>query len=146
MLFTHATVPLFAKQAVVKHVLAVHTSAIEQLKHATDTGMRPFPSLCIACIDRLIHHNAHAGVMLSSFEAGGFFLLFFFLLLIDHFFSILKFFGRWIFVANIKNARIQFSVKRWQGATKSSTLSLCEISVCASKQLFLLVTKKKKKK
>ena len=39
MLFTPTTVTLFAKQEAVKHVLAVHTSAIEQLKHATDTDM-----------------------------------------------------------------------------------------------------------
>ena len=57
MLFTRTTVPLFAKQAVVRQVLAVHTSAIEQLKHATDTGMRPRPSMCIACTDRLIHRK-----------------------------------------------------------------------------------------
>ena len=57
MLFTPATAPLFAKQAVVKQVLAVHTSAIEQLKYAIDTGMRPLPSMCIACTDRLIYRK-----------------------------------------------------------------------------------------
>ena len=57
VLLTPATVPLFAKQAVIKQALAIHTSAIEQLKlaeqlkHATDTGMRPIPSVCIACTD-----------------------------------------------------------------------------------------------
>ena len=43
VLFTPVTVPLFARQAVVKQVFAVHTSAIEQLKHVTDTGMLPLP-------------------------------------------------------------------------------------------------------
>ena len=47
MLFTHATAPLFAKQAVVKQVLAVHTSAIEQIKYATDNGMQPLPSFVL---------------------------------------------------------------------------------------------------
>ena len=57
MLFTPTTVTLFAKQEAVKHVLAVHTSAIRQLKHATDTNMRSLPSLCIACTYRLFHRK-----------------------------------------------------------------------------------------
>ena len=94
MLFTPATVPLFAKQAVVKHVLAVHTSVIEQLKHATDTDMRPLPSLCIACTDRLIHRKCtrrcHAFILWGwHFWGGGFCL---FLLLTDHFFFHFKIF------------------------------------------------------
>ena len=140
--FASATAPLFAQQAVVKQVLAVHTSAIEQLKHATDTGMWPLPSMCIACTDRLIHRKCTCRC--HVFIPWGW-RVFFFLLLIDHFFSHFKIFGRWIFVTNIKKARLLFSVKWRQAATrKNSTLSLCEISVCASKRLFLLVNKKKK--
>ena len=116
MLFTPATVPLFAKQAADKHVLAVHTSAIEQLKHATDTDMRPLSSLCIAYTYRLIHQKCtrrcHAFMPC----------LFFFLVVVinwSFFFSISKIFGRRIFVTNINSARlIFFSVKRWQAATR----------------------------
>ena len=61
-----------------------------------------------------------------------FFFFFLLLLLIDHFFHF-KIFGRWIFVTNIKKMP-----DKWP--QEKSTLS----PVCTSKQLFLLVTKKKK--
>ena len=89
MLFTHAREYLFAKQAVVKPVLAVHTSLMEQLKHATDTGMPPLPSLCIAYTDRL-----HTQVSCFNRLRLVFFVVSvsFFLFLIDHFFFHFKIF------------------------------------------------------
>ena len=104
--------------------------------------MRPFPSLCIACTDNWFIENAHAGVML---EAGVFFFLFCFvffcfLLLID-FFSISKFSDAEFTSLTSKKPAYCFLLK-----ADKCTLSLGEITVCASKQLFLLVTKKKTKK
>ena len=101
--------------------------------------MRPFPSQCIACTDDWFIENAHADVML---EAGVFFffLFFCFLLLID-FFSISKFSDAEFSSLTSKKPAYCFLLK-----ADECTLSLGEITVCASKQLFLLVTKKKKKK
>ena len=103
MLFTPATVLLFAKQAVVKQVLAVHTSTIEQLKHATDTSMQPLPSQCIACTDRLFHRHPLRLVF--------FFFLFIFVVINGSFFPFQNF-------RNIKNARLLFFVERRKVATR----------------------------
>ena len=72
-------------------------------------------------------------------EAGIFF--FFFLLLIDFFFSISKFSDAEFLSLTSKKPAYIFLLK-----ADKCTLSLGEITVFASKRLFLLVTKEKKKK
>ena len=100
--------------------------------------MQPFPSLYIACIDDWFIENVHADVML---EAGIFFFFFFLLLLIDFFFSISKFSDAEFLSLTSKKPAYIFLLK-----ADKCTLLLGEITVFASKRLFLLVTKEKKKK
>ena len=133
VLFIPATVPLFAKQAVVERVSSSHFSdrafkACDWHRHATDT----FPYCVLPAPTDWFVENAQAGVMLSSLETGVFFFFFFFfffLLLFDHFF----FFHFKLFVTNIKHPLTVFCEKTTSGHKKNST----EISVCASKRLFL---------
>ena len=94
----------------VKQVLAVQTSAINQLKHATDTGM------CIACTDRLIHRKCICRC--HAFIPWDWRVFVFYFVFNWSFFSISKISDSWIFITNIKNAHLLFSVKRWQEATR----------------------------